>query len=400
MNDKVYVLLSQLGELSVAEWGVLKFTDGKFSLDRKKAYNNLQPSANKGGNMIRVLPFSLYGVPSKEQVFSPFVYDTASGKWDVLKYNDYYFPIVREYIEIAKSLNMQVVFELYDNCGLFNQTVRDLNPWCNNIQGISDFYNAGEAGYLYDAEVIEQLGDTVLYILGNELVDAAVANSAMSVMKGKGKVPFMYGADLDIQGEMASNSVMKKECVAAEVLWDENMKVQVFRPCHSSININSERLLKPVEWWKYHSVLFSNDGQFPRPKADDWKLAVRYVLDALPVDVPQFGQAGKVRLAFENCTDTMDMNYEASIIEAIVIECECHGLTFENKGKFPNEYQEPTPPTPPTPDPPPTPTPVPQVKCKYIYWINVRDKWFGIGNLVRGLLNHTKYCKVIKQEGK
>jgi len=168
-----------------------------------------------------------------------------------------------------------------------------------------------------------------------------VADQAMEVLKEKGKKPWGCGADLDIVGEMTHSSVMKKECVKAEELWDENMKVQLFRTCHSSIDPTSERMQKPVEWWAYHSIEFASDGQFPRPNLETWHAAVSYVLQRLPVDVPQYGQGGKARLAFEVTVDSTNLDLEASYVEAIVSEAEAFGLTFENKGKFPNDYVPP-----------------------------------------------------------
>ena len=342
--DKIYVVYAQLGELSVAEWGILTYggqsQNPTFILDEAKAYNYLRKAANKGANSIRCLPISLFGVPSKEAVFQPFIFDTNEQKWNVTNYNDYYFPILKRYIEIAKSLNLKVIMELYDNCGL-SANVRGLNPWCVNIQGLYDFYGAGNIGKQYVAKMVDELGDSVLWALGNELTENLVADQAMEVLKEKGKKPWGCGADLDIVGEMTHSSVMKKECVKAEELWDENMKVQLFRPCHQSIDPTSQRMQKPVEWWAYHSIEFASDGQFPRPNLETWHAAVSYVLQRLPVDVPQYGQGGKARLAFEVTVDTTNLDLEASYVEAIVSEAEAFGLTFENKGKFPNDYVPP-----------------------------------------------------------
>jgi hypothetical protein len=77
--DKIYIAQSWLGELSTAPWGVIS---DKFVLDEKEWYNKLQPGANEGANVCRVLPFSLFGNASPEAVFQPFKY-VGNGQWDL-----------------------------------------------------------------------------------------------------------------------------------------------------------------------------------------------------------------------------------------------------------------------------------------------------------------------------
>jgi hypothetical protein len=427
--DKINAILAPLGDLSINEdWGKLIY-DGNFHIDTIKTYNALRKSANKGGNAIRILPISLFGIEeepindteeakakvakeAKPKIFSPFFYDAVAEKWNLQLFNDYYFPIVREYIAVAESLNMKVLFELYDNCG-FWPTCQHLNPWRVNIQGLYDFYSAGDIGKAYVAKCIDELGDSVEYLLGNELTHEGVANEVMDVLFSKGLKPWGCGADLDIPSEMAQTSVMKKECVKAEELWGEDFKVQLFRTCHSSFDQNSPRMIQPVAWWQYHSIQFSTDGMFPRPSVIQMQDAVKYVLDRLPVDVPQYGQGGKIRLAFENCCDTIDWDYEASLIEAIVSAAESYGLTFENKGKYPNDqiaeckigetkietcWDNSTIITHTCENGKWKPTgatcPVRPTNCKCIYYLNINDTLFGIPNFIKCILGKKeKYCK-------
>ena len=386
MSDKVWVGFSVLGDLSTAGyWGVVKYENGKFSLDKKRLYNRLRRAANAGANVVRVLPLSCWEVKSREAMFQPFAWDTVQGAWDVSRYNDYYFPIVKEFVEVARTVGMKVLFELFDNCGLW-PSIRWLNPWTWNANGIENFYVEADPIYKWVNKVIGELGNSVLYGMGNELTDAVglirtnglltgtkMFSKILPILKISGITPFSYGADLDIPTESTHSSVMKAMAMDVEQIWDENAKVQLFRPCHQACSATSDRVITPVAWWRYHSILFSDDGAFPRPTASEWAVAMKYVLDRQSIDVAQFGQAGKARLMFEHCPESDDWEAEAGMINSMTDIAGLYWATFENKGRFPNDWVDPQPEPEPEPDPEPQPEPEPGFNLWG--WIKNRLPW-------------------------
>jgi hypothetical protein len=108
-----------------------------------------------------------------------------------------------------------------------------------------------------------------------------------------------------------------------------------------------------------------------------WSEITKYVLNNYDVEASGYGMAGKVRIALEHCPKSIDSTEEAKTVAAIVDECERHGLNFENKGKFPNDYVPPQPEPEPQPDPQPDPTPVPPVKPPFSWngWLKNRLPW-------------------------
>jgi hypothetical protein len=405
MSDKIYVIFSPLGDISTADFGVVDYKDGKFSLNKAKWYNRLRQAANAGANLIRVLPFSCWSVPDRETMFQPFAWNMVQGAWDVDNYNSYYFVIFKEAIAVAKSLGLKVQFELFDNCGLW-PTVRWLNPWCWNIQGMSDFYSATNPVYKWVNKVMEELGDICEISEGNELTEAvgvtAYGTSMFSyilpIFQMHEKVPFMYGAMIGKDGNgTISDSLQKKMTWDVEATWNENTKIAVFRQNHSCGSEVSEYVVVPCYWWgkSFHACQFSDDGINPRPSISQWVSMAKAILNNYDVEATGYGMAGKIRIAIEHCPKSIDSAEEAKTVAAIVGEAEQHGLSFENKGKFPNDYVEPAPPIPP--EPPVPSTPVPKIKCSYWYWLNINDSWLGVPNFLRGLFNGTKYCKVIKR---
>lgn len=356
--DKIWISYSLLGELSTAPWGVIDYTT-EFKLNEDLWRSKLRPAANEGANLCRVLPFSLFGAPSPEAVFSPFVYN--AGKWDLVKYNKQYFTLMRRAIEIAKSLGITIWLELFDNCGLWNE-VAHLNPMTNNIQGVDALYGDNEYRQAYVGKMLSEFGDTVKWGLGNELsYDVVLLYAADGLLKGtqmfppilkmfrvRGLKPFAYGADLDVAGEKNSNSVRKGIALDVEAEWDEDTKIQVLSSVHKAFENDLERTRQTIEWkWFYHTISYSDDGEFPRPLGDRWGGMIEYVLNNQAVEVIQFGQAGKSRLLFECCPETPEPHL---IIRSMITKCEEFGVSFENKGKYPEIIPEP--PKPPEPEKP------------------------------------------------
>jgi hypothetical protein len=365
--DKIYIGYSLLGELSTAPWGVIDYTT-EFKLNEDLWRSKLRPAANEGANICRVLPFSLFGAPSPEAVFCPFKYDPIQKAWDLSQFNVQYFQQMLKAVQIAKSIGISIWLELFDNCGLWHE-VQHLNPLTNNVQGVDALYGDNEYRQAYVAKMLNEFGDTVKWGLGNELTQNIYGNGnrfpLLPCIGERGLMPFSYGGDLDIHGEETHTSVMKKESLTVEELWGEDAKIYTFRQCHQACDPDSERVTKPVYWWKkFHSFALGDDGQFPRPDGVQWGKTVEYVLSNVPIEVSAFGQAGKARLLFECCPETPEPHL---IIRSMITKCEEFGVSFENKGKYPEIIPEPPEPEKPKPG---------------ITW----QGWLGIGLIVAAVI--------------
>jgi hypothetical protein len=200
------------------------------------------------------------------------------------------------------------------------------------------------------------------------------------IFKIHNKEPFMYGAMMGKDGAGKYSDFLQKHLTwDVEATWNENTKIAVFRQNHSCGTPEAESVTVPCYWWgkSFHACQFSDDGIVPRPSPLMWSEITKYVLNNYDVEASGYGMAGKVRIALEHCPKSIDSTEEAKTVAAIVDECERHGLNFENKGKFPNDYVPPQPEPEPQPDPQPDPTPVPPVKPPFSWngWLKNRLPW-------------------------
>jgi hypothetical protein len=398
MSNKVDIVEGLLGDLSTAYWGVVTFADRVFHFNKKKWRDKIDKISTVGGNMVRVLPYSLYGTPSIEQVFCPWQFDYSTNRFDLDKFSDNYFDIVSEAAALASTVqpdgpNVSLWYELFDDCG-FRPEVIHLQPWTQNIQGISTMYDDTLQVYRYVEEVIRRLAGRVKMGLGNELnMNIGVMQPAwkgtrmfgriFSMFKTAGVEIFSYGTCVNVPGEEANYSALKGMQGDAEIVLGVNEMIRITRPVHN-IALGGAYILKPCYWWGHnaHAAIFSDDGVHPRPGAVMWQDMVRYILDNYDANSNLFGMAGKVRVGFEHCAKTEDWNYEASIISAIAQEIEKNfgpgtpaNIVIENRGKWIDPYVEPQPPIPPEPPVPPVPpTPEPEFNlCGYL-----KNRWWVI----------------------
>jgi hypothetical protein len=398
MSDKVGIEIGLLGDLSSASsFGLVPCVNGIFKLKRKEWYEKLSRISEVGGNLVRVLAWSLYESPSLGEVFCPWDFDKSRGLFDLSKYSNNYFDVVSEAAYIAtmvqpKGPNTGIHWDMLDDCG-FRPNVIHLQPWSNNIQGISTIYDETVEIYQYVLEAIRRLKGIVKFGLGNELSTAIgvmqpawhgtrMFGKIMPMFKQEGVPIFAYGACVDIAGEMANTSALKGMSCDAEIVYGINESIAIARPVHSC-SPNSPFIQKPCEWWggNGHAAIFSDDGVSPRPGSIQWQDMVRYVLDNYPVSSGQFNMWGKVRVNFEHCAKTTDVVYEASIISAMAQEIERDfgpgtpsAITLENRGKTIGTYEESYPEIiiPPIEEPPIDDTPTVPTKPPFSLkgWFN------------------------------
>jgi hypothetical protein len=394
MPDKIGIIEGLLGHFSTASWGVITFKDGIFYFNKKKWRDCLDPLSFAGGNAVRVLPYSLYGTPSIEQVFCPWVFDKPAGKFNLRAFSNNYFDIIEEAASLTqmpqpKGPNMSFGWELFDDCGFRPATIH-LQPWSNNIQGISTMYDETEEVYLYVNEAIKRLGGKVLFMLGNEMQMSKPAakerfSKIFPMLNMAGLQAFSYGSCVNIPLEQTHSSPLKGMQEEAELCCGVNEMIRIARPIHNVVP-NSDYLIETCKWWggNGHAVIFSDDGVSPRPGVIAWQDITRYALDNFPVNSDQFGMSGKVRVNFEHCAKTEDYAYEASVISAIAQEVERNfgpgtpsNITLENRGKEIEPYQDPVGP-PPIEEPPIDDTPTVPVKPPFNLkgWFN--NNWYWV----------------------
>jgi hypothetical protein len=113
--------------------------DENMNLEVEKWKEMCRRVANNGASAIRMMP---YWPPEKEEDvgYMPYVY--RDGKFDLKMFNEKYFSILAEMVEIANSYNMRVYFSMYEACGM-RKDFRQYNPWYNNHQIIQDFRHTG-----------------------------------------------------------------------------------------------------------------------------------------------------------------------------------------------------------------------------------------------------------------
>ncbi|MHB8053668.1 MAG: hypothetical protein ACYDH3_00225 [Candidatus Aminicenantales bacterium] len=138
--------------------------------------------ANAGADEVRVLPYGVWG-PRPDGIlsqFSPYVVN--GGKFNLAEFNDYYFPIMRRFIEAANEYGLRVRFVWFDNCQLAGNYK---NPWETNGQGITSFYGKPADKYSrpWIRRVVQEFtGLDVSYALGNETTDPEFVGMADRVL--------------------------------------------------------------------------------------------------------------------------------------------------------------------------------------------------------------------------
>jgi len=97
--------------------------------------------ANAGAVGIRIMPWGPweahpYGIKSQ---FQPYIIN--DDKYDLSKFNTYYFPIVKKVIQIARKYGMKTWWCWFDNCQ-FAGSYRRWSPWVTNLQNITTVYDS------------------------------------------------------------------------------------------------------------------------------------------------------------------------------------------------------------------------------------------------------------------
>lgn len=172
-----------------------KWTLNETRIDKEfKAISNvLNPLPTSDQKGIRIIPWGPRGWWEKTTPFNPvlqfqpYALTADKKKFDLTKFNSFYFPIVKRVIQIARKYGMRTWYCWMDNCQFFPdpQNSRRWSPWVTNAQSISTFYEPKAYPFLktwiqkcYD----EFAGLYVYWPWGNETTPSAFRDVAKNVI--------------------------------------------------------------------------------------------------------------------------------------------------------------------------------------------------------------------------
>jgi len=167
-----------------------------WTLDAIGFENYVWPLSYAGCDIWRDLPWSVWGVSRIEDVFCAF--GITDGKFDLSKWNEEWFEITRQKIIIKNRYGIKHSQELTCANELTGPEAV-YSPWCNNIQGIKNFYEAAADVYLkafIEKCIVEFAGLDVVYGQGNECNDWRMVRVSKDVinktLKANNLIPFSY----------------------------------------------------------------------------------------------------------------------------------------------------------------------------------------------------------------
>lgn len=246
--------------------------------------------ANAGATGIRVLPWAPweahpYGLSSQ---FQPYRMNVDRTKFDLAAFNDYYFPLARRFIEIAKKYGLTTWFVLGDNCQFAGNYDR-WSPWSNNAQGIGTFYESKAFPYFkkwFEKCIDEFAGLGVCWAWGNEtnrpqMVDLARA-AILPVVKARNLdfTKMTYGATMEEVDYLPPPAADQYPGIAGTLDWlkklvgdtlGDKAKLSIWKEVHSIGGKGypkvPNRLHQALYWWARTAnngirIWLSNDGVF------------------------------------------------------------------------------------------------------------------------------------------
>lgn len=282
------VCFSQLCMLGEPEF--VRREKGAWILDEVAVNKLYRAIANAGAEWQRIMPWGVWGKHPEgmKSQFSPYVLD--GNKFDLRRFNDYYFPIVRKVIGIAKKYRIKTWWCLADNCQ-FNEPYRKWSSWATNVNGVYSVYDEKAQRFFrrwIKRCLIEFATLNVGWSWGNEINDLAFIETAKEVI-----FPFIksgqfepknctYGACMDsvpyMNGEYVGphsiQDLLKKEVGAA---FGDAVKEKIWREVHGVgggwYPNPPNQLHQALTWWANHPIRIwlSDDGVFDGDSACDFE---------------------------------------------------------------------------------------------------------------------------------
>jgi hypothetical protein len=357
--------------------------------------------ANAGATMKRLMPWSVWlphphGMKSQ---FSPYVLQ--GDKFDLGKFNDYYFKITRRIIEIAKKYGITTTWCLADNCQ-FHGKDKKWSPWVANINGINSIYDP--PARIYFKKFIErckyEFGPLrVLWSWGNEMDNILFVDLARDTIypmlksQALNAINCTYGATMRSaaydNGTYTPDFHTAQEQLKKDVgaTFGDDIKLAIWREVHgvggNGYPSQPNALHQALTWWARIRnngirIWLSDDGVWDgdspcdvtiyegkeqrRPSAERWAqiiaIAKGFANDFVFEHLPKGGG--------ENC--------QVNTIKAMYKALNGHDPTTRY-------YYDPEPPEPPEPVPPlPPPEPEPPKKVSWwrylLHWLFGEHSWW------------------------
>jgi len=345
-------------------------------------------AANNGAVWQRLLPYTVWSPhpDGMESQFQP--YFLSGGKPDLVIFNEYYFPIVRRVMEIAKSYGIRTAFCLADNCQFLGPW-KQWSPWVNNVQGIGSIYWP-QAQALFrkfiDKCIIEFTPFNPYWSWGNEMnnpgfVDVANESIFFYLSNGKMAAPnCFYGATMKsapyVNGQYTGTAgvldILKKD--VGEEFCDA-LKLSIWREVHGIGEHEPtapppHNLNQALAWWGNHpiKIVISNDGCWKGDSVCDVE-----VDDGKTKRGPSAARWARIikecrkytnSFLFEYMPQTLDMDCQVATLRAM------HIALYDAPPVEQYHYDPPLPPPPPPEPPLPPPPPPPSHKS---FWQKIWD---------------------------
>jgi hypothetical protein len=138
---KYRICYSELASLDIGQF--LDYVEGAFNVNEIRTNQRLCAAGNGGAEYQRLIPYGVWG-PRPEGIKSQFSpYQLKGDKFDLSKFNAYYWPIVKQILIIAKKYGLTTWWALADNCQ-FHGSYRKYSPWVTNINGVTSIYDGAE----------------------------------------------------------------------------------------------------------------------------------------------------------------------------------------------------------------------------------------------------------------
>lgn len=361
----------------------ITYKDGAWSLDEVALNKVYCAVANAGAEWQRIMPWSpWYPHPQgMKSQFSP--YRLVHEKFDLNAFNDYYFPIAKRVIAIAKSYGIKTWFCLADNCQ-FHGPTRRWSPWVTNINGVWSIYEPKAYPFFkkWIAKCLTEFAELGLgWTWCNEGKDPDFRKLANAVI-----FPFIKAGQIKLNNSalgvgMTDANYMDgryrmvhlgvQEWLGSDVEKAFGTKKDVWREVHGvggrGYDMPPNPLHQALTWWGNHpiKIWLSDDGVWDGDSPCDWTTyngkMQRRPSAVTWSRVAAIAKAYKNSFVFEHLPKGGSVNCQVITLRAIYRAL---------NGVYPIEkwhYEPPAPPTPPTPPTPPAPPepPAPVKPCSY-----------------------------------
>jgi len=383
---KPKIVYGHLFPLELEPGGFLLREGGTWSLDVERLKEYAARTANAGADAWRVFPYGVWGPrpDGRASQFSPWQLDPETDKWDLSKPADYYWPIVRQVVEILNAYGMEAWFCWFDMCQLHDGVWTPYSPWLYNVQGISGFYGTKADPYtqaFVRRAVREIEGLDVLWPWGNELGGKDYPGWARRVIFPLVRelgIPYdrmTYGAVMDDAPYLGKGAWGEKSTLQdtarkyfGEDFPPEKNKTLVIREVHKCGTLAVDKYCpfgnnpeQAAYWWGGKPVgpfVLSDDGTKENLPSDD---GGRPDAERWAAMIARYSKYSNL-YAVEHCPEGGDLEYQVGVLESM------SAAVFKASGSWPANYGKWTY-VPPVVEPDPETPVTPAQDCSCANWL-------------------------------